>query len=179
MQIIALRKLRTNTKLWNFCGRYYLFLCSWSHQSRPRFQNFFVPTFYGKTCSKLLENRTSNCIFFFPFVFFSQTLAIYRTAGEGREGTILVPQYRFHMFTNIQTSVCSFVSEMATSFFSIPAKVILRLLLSKIYPHLEISIWWNLNPSRPGPKQRERGKLTSKLAIPHLPSCVFLTKTWY
>ena len=48
--------------------------------------------------------------------FSSQTLAIHRTAGEGRVPSF-IPLYHFHPFTNIQTFICNFACEMTITYF--------------------------------------------------------------
>lgn len=56
-----------------------------------------------------IENLLSN--FFSIRLFFSQTLTIYRTAGEGRAPSF-IPLYHFHPLKNIQTLICTFACEM-------------------------------------------------------------------
>ena len=60
-----------------------------------------------------------NVIYFLKFFlsgFFSRTLTINRTAGEGR-GPSFIPLYHFHPLTNIQTFICNFAREMSITYF--------------------------------------------------------------
>ena len=58
-------------------------------------------------------------VFFFYFFlsgFFSRTLAIHRTAGEGRGPSFILLSH-FHLLTNIQTIICNFAREMTITYF--------------------------------------------------------------
>ena len=56
-------------------------------------------------------------MFFFYRSFFSQTLAILRTAREGR-GLSFIPLYHLHSFTNTETFIWNFPFEMTITYFS-------------------------------------------------------------
>ena len=55
-------------------------------------------------------------LFFFYQDFLSQTLAIRRTAGEGR-GPSFIPLCQSHPLTNVQTFICNFAGEMTITYF--------------------------------------------------------------
>ena len=58
----------------------------------------------------------NNVVFFFYQDFLSQTLAIHRTAREGR-GPPFIPLYHFHLLMNIETFICNFACEMTITHF--------------------------------------------------------------
>ena len=55
-------------------------------------------------------------ILFFLSEFSSQTVAIHRTAGEGRWPSF-IPLYHFHPLTNIEIFICNFACEMTITYF--------------------------------------------------------------
>ena len=63
-------------------------------------------------------DRVDMLVFFSFFLseFSSQTLSIYRTAGEGR-GPSSTPLCHFHQLTNIETFICNFACEMTITYF--------------------------------------------------------------
>ena len=57
------------------------------------------------------------CVFFFYQGFFSQTLTIHRTAGEGR-GPSFIPLYHFYLLTNIETLFATLHERWLSRIFS-------------------------------------------------------------
>ena len=84
--------------------------------------NRFIPKNNRRATTSFLrsEQQIHICkiftVFFFYQVFFSQTLTIHRTAGEGC-GPSFIPLYHFHPLTNIETFICNFAFEMTITYF--------------------------------------------------------------
>ena len=75
---------------------------------------------------------------YFKSFFFSETLTIYRTAGEGR-GSSPIPLYHFHEHWDIYLQLCMWNDYHV---FSIATLVFTRLLLDKIYHLIELPFEW-------------------------------------
>ena len=85
----------------------------------------------------------SSAIFFFLLGFSSQTLTIYRTAGEGRAPSF-IPLYYFHPLTNIDIylQLCMWDEYHV---FLIATLVFTRLLHDEIYHLFELPFEWLLD----------------------------------
>ena len=105
-------------------------------------------------CVRLLLNWLYEVIFsnfvfglhsfkttFFSFYqgYLSQTLAIHRTAGEGR-GPTFIPLYHFRPLTNIQTRICNVACEMTITYFNRTA-CIYQTATQWDLPPYRITIW--------------------------------------
>ena len=78
--------------------------------------------------------------FFFYQGFLSRTLAIHRTAGEGR-GPFFIPLYHFHPLTNIQTFIWNFTRKMTIKYFLNRTTCIYQAATRWDLPPYRITIW--------------------------------------
>ena len=62
-------------------------------------------------------NRNRHFLFFSYQGIFSFTCPDDSQHSKGREQTIFIPLHHFHSLTNIQTFICNFSCEMATTYF--------------------------------------------------------------
>ena len=84
---------------------------------------------------------------FFYRDFLSQTLAIHRTAGEGR-GPSFIPLCHFHLLRNLQTFICNFACEMTIAHFYLHPRYFPDCCLMRFTTLLNyhLSDWWcNVN----------------------------------
>ena len=113
-------------------------------------------------CEVIIFNAFSlfSTIYIFShLVFLPKMLAIQWIPGKGGEPSLLLSLIHEHLDIHFQ-----FCMRWLPRIF-MATHVITKLQLKVIYPPLRVSIWLNINPSRPNPRRRE--KINLKVLFSH------------